>query len=388
MRFLSISLFVLVFSGAPAFGADSVSNPPSERDDGWQVGTLAEAGFDLDVMHDLDRKLDNKQFTNVHMVVVEHGGKLVYEKYLSGTDENWGTPLGHRQFDHDSLHDLRSISKSVTALLLGIALGENFEATLDQPVIEFFPEYEDRLEPDAEKITLRHVLTMTTGWEWNEMDTSYSNTANDAIQLYYTADPIRRVLSKPMRSPPGTAWYYSGGDTMILAALVERISGQPFLEFAHSVLFEPLGISPEFIEWTGLGFWSEWPTLPAAESGLRMRTRDLARIGRLMLDEGRWQGRQLVPAKWIELSMQRHTEQAADQWSSRGVYGYGFQWWHGRFKTDYGEFTAITGVGYGSQRLFIIPEKNLSVTVFAGNYGRGPWRISTLVMLKIIEAAP
>ena len=388
MRLLSISLFVLLFSVTSASGADSVSNPPIERDDGWQLGTLADAGFDLDIMKDLDRKLENNQFTNVHMVVIEQGGKLVYEKYLSGTDQNWGTPIGRRKFDHDSLHDLRSISKSVTALLLGIALGDDFAATLNKPVTDFFPEYADRFEAGAEKITVEQVLTMTSGWEWNEMDVPYSNTENDEIQLYYTSDPIRRVLSKPMRTEPGKAWYYSGGDTMVVGALVEKISGKPFLEFAHEVLFEPLGIAPKFVEWRGLGFWSEWRTLPSAASGLRLRTRDLAKIGHLMLNQGRWQDRQIVPAGWVEASMQRHTEQTYDKWSSDGVYGYGYQWWHGQFKTNAGDFTSITGVGYGSQRLFVIPEKDLAVTVFAGNYGSGPWRISTLVMLKIIEATP
>ena len=381
-------LFSLLVCCATAIAADSVSNPPPERDDGWRLGTLAEAGFDLDIMRDLDQKLQKGQFTNVHMVAVEQGGKLVYEQYLSGIDQNWGTSLGHRKFDHDSLHDLRSISKSVTAILLGMALGEEFEAVLDKPVIDYFPEYADDLAPGAEQITVEHVLTMTSGLEWNEMDVSYSNPENDEIQLYYTSDPVRRVLSKPLVSEPGTAWYYSGGDTMIVAALVEKITGMPFLEFAHENLFKPLNIPPKYIEWRGLGFWSAWPTLPSAASGLRMRVRDLAKIGHLMLHEGRWQEQQIVPASWVAASMQRHTEQTYDKWSRNGMFGYGYQWWHGEFKADAGDFTAITGVGYGSQRLFVIPQRDLAITVFAGNYNQGPWRISTLVMLKVVGAAP
>ena len=90
----------------------------------------------------------------------------------------------------------------------------------------------------------------------------------------------------------------------------------------------------------------------------------------------------------MHASMQRHTEQTYAKWSSRGIYGYGYQWWHGRFIGRGNRFTAITGVGYGSQRLFVIPEKKLVVTAFAGNYGTGPWQVSRWVMERIVEAAP
>ncbi len=313
MRLLILLFFICV--SVVAHAEDSVSNPPLERDDGWQVRTLAEAGFDLEKMRELDRDLEGGAFTNVHMLVVEYDGKLVYEKYLSGSDQNWGTPLGRREFDHDSLHDLRSISKSVTALLLGIALGDDFEAALAKPIIEYFPKYANSFAPGAEKITLEHVLTMTDGWEWNEMEVPYSSNNNDEIQLYYSPDPIKRILSKPIRSEPGSAWYYNGGTTMVLGALVEKISGKPFLEFAREALGEPLGVPDQYAEWHGLGFWSTWPTLPSVASGLRMRARDLAKVGSLMLHNGEWQGNQVVPAAWVRVSMQRHTEQTNGRWS-------------------------------------------------------------------------
>lgn len=380
--------FLLLFAVLPTLAADSVSNPPVERDDGWQVGTLAAAGFDLEQMRKIDRLLENNSFKNVHMVVVEYNGKLVYEKYLSGSDENWGTPLGKRQFDYDSLHDLRSISKSVTALLLGIALGEDYQAAVKRPVIEYFPEYAEHFAPGAEKITLEHILTMTDGWEWNEMQVPYSNSENDEIQLYKSSDPIKYVLSRPMRSEPGDAWYYNGGTTMVLGALVEKISGKPFLDFAREALAAPLGVPEKYAEWRGLGIWSSWSTLPGVPSGLRLRARDLAKVGHLMLHRGKWQGKQVVPAGWVRASMRRHTEQTQDDWSRDGIYGYGYQWWHGQFRGTWGEFTAIAGVGYGSQRLFIIPEKKLVVTAFAGNYGTAAWGVNTLLMSRIVAAAP
>ena len=354
-------------------------------DDGWTLGTLQDAGFDLEKMQLLDQELESGVFPRVHMVVIEYDGKLVYEKYLAGNDENWGELIPNVQFDHNQLHDLRSISKSVTSLLLGIALGDDFEEALSRPIIEYFPEFEDQMAPGAEKVTLEHVLTMSPGFQWNEMDASL-NSDNDELRLYSADDPVQFLLGKPQRNEPGKHWYYNGGTTMVLAALVVKISGQDFLEFAQEKLGDPLDIDPANLEWRGLGAWQR--QLPSAASGLRMRARDLAKIGSLMLHDGQWQGKQVVPKEWIRASSQRHMEQTYSKWSSGGIYGYGYQWWHGEFNKSFGEFTAIAGVGYGGQRLFVVPEKKLGVTVFAGNYGGPDYSMGEWLLSSVIDAAP
>ena len=108
----------------------------------------------------------------------------------------------------------------------------------------------------------------------------------------------------------------------------------------------------------------------------------------MVLQGGHWQGRQIVPAGWIEASSIRHMEQTHAVWSQDGVYGYGYQWWHGQFKLADSDFSAIAGVGYGGQRLIVIPERKLVVTIFAGNYARGKGSISEEVLLEIMAAAP
>jgi CubicO group peptidase (beta-lactamase class C family) len=336
-------------------------------------------------MQQLDRQLELGVFPKAHMVVIEYDGKLVYEKYLAGNDENWGDLTPNVQFDRNQLHDLRSISKSVTSLLLGIVLGDDFEMALSRPVIEYFPEYADQIAAGVEKITLEQILTMSTGFEWNEMDVSVNND-HDEIRLYSAEDPIQFLFSKPLINEPGKHWYYNGGTTMVLAALVAKISGWDFLEFAQEKLFGPLSINPVNREWRGLGIWQR--QLPSAASGLRMRARDLAKIGSLMLHDGQWQGKQVVPSKWIRASSKRHMEQTYSKWSSGGIYGYGYQWWHGKFKKGWGEFTAIAGVGNGGQRLFIVPEKKLVVTVFAGNYNEPHFSMGEWLLSSVIEAAP
>jgi len=382
---LSISFLLLACSSSYPV---SLTNSDAQRDDGWPIGTLDESGFDLVKIQQLTQRLESGWHPNAHMVLVAYQGKLVYEKYLSGDDEVWGVQAGRREFDKNSLHDLRSISKSVTSLLLGIALGDNFETALSRPIIEYFPEFAQQVADGVERVTLHHVLTMSAGFQWNEMEVPYSNLKNDARQMYLAADPVQFVLSKPLHSEPGARWYYNGGMTMVIAALIEKISSQPFLEFAQQKLGGPLGISGKHVEWRGLGIWRVRASLPSAASGLRTRVRDLAKIGALMLNDGRWQGQQLVPREWVRLSSLRHTEQTFPNWSLDGIYGYGYQWWPADFRGEYGQFSAIAGVGYGGQRLFIIPEKDMVVTIFAGNYGNGIWRMSEQVLAEILAAAP
>ncbi len=361
---------------------------PIVRDDGWYVDTLSNAGFDLQKMQMLTEKLQSNGHKNAHIVVVEYDGKLVYEQYLSGEDQNWGTKIGVVQFDYDVKHDLRSISKSVTALLVGIALeqkfGNNFESALSASIMDYYPEYKKIVAPGVEKISLHHVLTMTDGLGWNEMDVPYSNKMNDEIQMYYSTDPFAYVLSKPVRTEPGGAWYYNGGTTMLLAGLIQKFTGKTFIDFAEEVLFKPLGITD--YEWRGDNIWRKG--LPSAASGLRLRARDLAKIGALMLHQGRWADKQVVPSRWIELSSIRHTEQTNSNWSMDGIYGYGYQWWHGNFRGNWDNATVVTGTGYGGQNLFVVPERNLVVTVFAGTYGQGGWTMPENILAEIISAAP
>ena len=123
MRLAIYCIFLLLVPVHSGIAADSLTNPPAERDDNWATASLEESGFDVDRMRRLSERLESGEIANLHMVLVEYDGRLVYEKYLSGDDETWGVSVGHRDFDENSLHDLRSVSKSVTSLLLGIALG-------------------------------------------------------------------------------------------------------------------------------------------------------------------------------------------------------------------------------------------------------------------------
>lgn len=365
-----------------AVGARSARVESKADEEGWIVGAPESVGLDADVMRTLSEDLCAGEFENAHIVLVERKGLLVHEQYLSGSDQVWGRNIGTVQFGPQTLHDLRSISKSVTSLLLGIALGDDFEDQLSTPIADFFPKYAPKMAVGTEIITLHDVLTMTTGLEWNEMDVPYTDRSNDELSMGEATDPIEYVLTKPLRDRPGEDWYYSGGATMILAALVEELSGKPFLEFAEESLFGPLGIVE--MEWLRSNAWQG--TLPAAASGLRLRGRDLAKLGSLVLKGGRYENAQIVPQAWITASSRRQMEQTYDIWSYNGFYGYGYQWWHAEYTDNEGEkFNVWFGSGNGDQSLYIVPKYDLVVTVFAGNYNGGKG-VGHFILERVLSA--
>ncbi len=342
-----------------------LNTKPLRLQDGWPVASYDQAHFDIQSMAGLTQWIENNyEYHNIHAVLIEHAGHLVYEVYLSGNDQRWGDPLGDRVFSVESLHDLRSISKSVTSLLLGLALQGDYKKALATPVTEYFKGQDINFHTGAEAVTLQHVLTMTAGFEWDEWTLPYTDPRNDEHRLVLAVDPIALVLERPLADPPGKVWNYSGGLTQLLAAIIERETSKPLDEFAAEALFGPLGIT-EF-EWLGSPYWQPQGR-PSAASGLRMRARDLAKIGSLVLHNGIWNNRQVVSPEWIQLSIQRHVDESVR--GMRGIYGYGFQWWPGR-SNDIPSYRIIAGFGNGGQQLLIVPEHHLVVTVFAGNYGR------------------
>lgn len=364
-KLLSFGLLTIVLSGCGA-SVDKVDDiEPVSGDwkpvyvDNWPIGDAVEAGFNNKALDELVVNIHHGRFANTHAVLIEHDGKLVFERYFTGQDEAWGRSLGVRDFNHDSLHDVRSISKSVTSLLFGIAMTDDLQDAVNKPAVTFLPDME--LEPAAQNVTLHHLLTMTAGFQWNEMTTAY-NSSNDEIRLYRQPDPARYVMSRPLVAPPGSSWYYNGGTTQVLASMITELTGKHIDTYAQETLFAPLGITD--FEWLGPGRWT--PDNPAAMSGLRLKARDLAKLGSVVLHQGKWGDLQVVPKQWVDTSSVRYVQEVGD-WSDNGIWGYGYQWWVGDLRS--GE-RVIAGFGNGNQRLFIVPEKRLVVTVYAGDYNR------------------
>jgi CubicO group peptidase (beta-lactamase class C family) len=325
-------------------------------DDGWAVATPTEVGLDATRLSELGKFLGQWPQHNVHAVVVVRRGKLVFERYFRGRERHWMEWSRSVQFSPTQKHDIRSISKSVTSLLIGVAVSEDRLPPLDSSVIEYFREYADLSTPENRRITFRHLLTMSHGLRWDE-NRGWKTPANNERQLLEAKNPSRYVLEQPMALPPGAAFNYSSGATSLLAAALAKAVGKRLEVYASEKLFGPLGITD--FEWLGFPCSDE----VAAFAGLRLRPRDLAKIGQLMADDGRWNDGQIVPAWWIGESTKPRMNV-----DGYGALYYGYHWWLGRSLLNGHELTWTAGFGSGGQRLFIVPRLDLVVVVNAFNY--------------------
>lgn len=360
-----------------------INTAPAELGDGWSVAEPSNAGLDPQALSEIVEKTDTGWIPNVHALLIEHEGRLVFERYWPGEDESVTGPIGYVEHGPATRHDIRSISKSVTSLLLGIALADAAQDALARPIASFFPKRED-LGHALDAVTLHHVLTMTAGFAWNETIVPYTDERNDYQRLVTNDDPVGYVLAKQLSDEPGSRWNYNSGLTDLTAGVIETLTGQPLTDYADEVLFGPLGITD--FEWLRPTAWPS-DNFPSAGAGLRMRARDLAKIASLVLHDGKWQGRQVVPADWIGASTTRHVEDFP--WSSGGAYGYGYFWYPGSIKDGRSMIhgsAVIRAIGYGNQGVFVLPDAGFAITVFAGNYDDISVGVDTRLMGLIARA--
>ncbi|MBO0867341.1 MAG: serine hydrolase [Micromonosporaceae bacterium] len=308
----------------------------------------------------------------VHAVVVVRDGSTLLEHYGTGADFSWGTSLGVVTFGPGTLHDIRSVTKSLTALVYGIALGEGRVPEPDQPLLRHFPAYPDlAADPERARLTVGHALTMSLGIQWRE-DLPYNSPANSEIAMEMAPDRYRYILEQPIVAPPGTRWAYCGGATALLGRLISEGTGRPLPEYARQKLFAPLGI--DSFEWM-----AGRDGAASAASGLRLTPRDLARVGELVLAHGGWDGREVVPAGWLRRMLE---PRLPNDWGSQ----YGYQWFLGESAGR----RWVAGMGNGGQRLFVVPELDLVVAITAGNYddpSPNHWQAPTTIFEQVVLPA-
>lgn len=331
--------------------------------------SVADLGFDPGLERKLLAGIESGLLRDLHAVLVSRRGTLVLEHYRAAPDESWGRPLGTVAFDAGTLHDLRSVTKSVTSLLYGIALDRGLVPPPEAPLLAQFPEYPDlAADPARAGLTIGHALSMTLGLEWDETR-SYADPLNSEIAMENAPDRYRFVLERPVVSPPGTHWVYSGGATALVGAIIERGTGRPIEDFAREALFEPLGIT--HFEWM---HGADNVASPA--SGLRLAARDLLKIGEMVLEGGRG----IVSQAWIARSL------APGVLTGDGL-GYGYFWFLGEAPALGGPKPWMAGFGNGGQRLWLMPEAELACVIFSGNYNApDAWVSPTRLWREIVLA--
>jgi len=333
----------------------------------WQPSTPAEQGLDAAPLTQLVTRAQAGEFGNVDRLVVVRNGMLVlderfdrdYRTISSGKrteigcgidacpdssalhDYNYLHPDFHPWHRGRDVHTLQSVTKSVTATLIGVAIARGEIDSVRSPLLSFFDAYDvSGVDPRLRQATLQDLLTMRTGIEWHEQDRPLDET-NTTLQLERSDDWIRFTLSQPSDAAPGEKWVYNSGGSALMAEIIRSVSGEHVDTYAEKHLFGPLGIREYY--------WKKTPTgHPDTEGGLYLEARDLARIGQLYLDDGVWNGRRILPAGWAQDATSRHVDHINDNPSSPG---YGYQWW----RYDRRNTEVWAGNGFGGQFLVVIP---------------------------------
>lgn len=271
----------------------------------------------------------------------------------------------------------------MVALAVLVAFDRGYIKSLDQPIFDYFPEYASKhARGEKAKITIKHALTMTAGLDWNE-DVPFSHPDSSPAKFKVAPDVLDFVLGRALVAQPGAQFNYNGGLTQLLAAIVHRSTGTDVEEFTKNELLSPLGIQT-----------SDWAKRedgePDADSGLRLRSRDMAKIGLLFGNKGRWGEKRILPSSLIEEAVSQHIAipQVGEAAALGDRQGYGYQIWRFSFLIGKERAQLIELSGNGGQKVYIDEGSQLMVVVTAGNYDRRGLKKSPLdIYIDIVRPA-
>lgn len=366
---LALTYFALAGATHPA-----ASQPPPARFE-WPAAPPGTPGLDRSMLDSLDAAIRRGAYGYVdRMLVIHRGAVVVDHRYTHDYDRiygdsartrnplNAGDPTGpynyfnpwwHPYYRRGDLHSLQSVTKTIASVVIGTAVTRNEFPSIDTPVLRFFDTSSvANIDDRKRRMTVRHLLTMTGGLDWNE-NLPYIDPRNNAVAMEASSDWVQYAIDLPMAREPGTSFNYSSGETQLLASVFHAATGMDIEEYAARHLFAPLGIE----RW----FWKRTPTgLVDTEGGLYLEARDLARIWYLFMQDGVWQGRRVVSSDWVRESV----TPLVPVGNRPGGAHYGLKWWLYRNPADTTRFI-WSGSGFGGQLPMAFPERDLLV-VFNG----------------------
>jgi CubicO group peptidase (beta-lactamase class C family) len=329
------------------------------------------SGVSIAKLQSMETAVRADDFKKIGSVLIARHGKLAYETYFDG--------------DANSLRDTRSATKSITDVLVGIAIGEKKLSGVDARVLQLLPEHARRLQnpdPRKYKMTVEDFLTMSSPLEcddWN--DASRGNEE----RMYVVEDWAQFILDLPIRGrmhvgekidppPYGRYFSYCTGGVFTLSEVLQKVTGMRTDHYAEEKLFSPLGITDEQWVYSPLN-------IPQTGGGLRLSSRDLLKIAQLYLNEGIWQGRRIVDEAWVRTSTQPH---ARPDDSTE----YGYLWWLKSFKSGEKSYPAFFMSGNGGNKVVVFPGLDMAVVITSTNYStRGMHEQTEKLLTDYILAA-
>lgn len=376
LQVLSIGIFLLPACSAGPTNAH-IYQRPLELDDGLEIGALEEANIDPAKIESAVTEIGEGKYGEVHSLLIYQAGRLVVEEYFPGHDYQWDGADFHGdlvQWDIETEHNIHSVGKSITSACVGIAVDRGFIESVDQSIFDYLPAYQYLGTGGKGDITIEHLLTMTSGLEWDEWGSSYADVENDVIALWIDCeDPTACILNRPLVSQPGTDFNYSGGNMILLGEIVKNASGQDIEAFSGEYLFEPLGI--EAPSWR----WIEGSEVIYAGGDQRLTPREMLKFGVLFLDNGVWNEKRIISEGWVNHSATPYSGPDNTWFNSflrpippgdntLGQRGYAYGWWTHEFLNGDKKTSAYWAFGWGGQRIAILPEQDAVVVLTGGNY--------------------
>ena len=312
---------------------------PADLHDGLPVENISKTVLDTALLATMMHKIVAGDYPNVHSVLILDHGKLVFEEYFY-------------EFTADSVQEERSATKSIISALTGIALHQGLIKSLDNKVLPYFPEIHPENDwPLKHQITVGDLLSNQSGLNYDE---AYDKAVGNETAMGYTSDWVKYTFDQPMLDTPGTKGRYASGNPITVGRIIEKTSGMPLRDYAVKNLFGPMGIT--HFRWHFKTDQSE------AEDFCQvyLRPRDMAKFGKLILDNGQWQNKQLVPAEWVAESTSKHSViQNVD---------YGYLWCLKYYDANRTRYYGVAAQGNGGQKIVIFRQQQLVVVITGGNY--------------------
>ncbi len=371
-------------------GCVTTDEPPTEIPEPTPEPSPTEELIDQGVLDEIIEGISSGAFGYIDRILLIRQGQTILDQsfqhdYVSlnaGKESpsgpyNYNDPTWHPYYQSGELHTLQSVTKSITALLVGIAVQRGELPGPEALILDYFEASQiGDLEESKWTITLEDLLTMRSGFFWDEWTYPVGDPRNSVTQMETSENWIQYALDLPMLYSPGEVWVYNSGACQLLSVVIKESTGLDVDQYAEEYLFGPLGIEDYYWKKTPGG----WPD---TEGGLYLKAEDLAKIGTLVLNQGEWDGQQVVGKAWIE-AMTSPQVPDVDPYDPNWNYGYGYLWW----LLPARELEVISALGYGGQFLFIVPELEL-VGVFTGwnIYGTSSSLMRNAFLEEIIPAA-
>jgi len=305
--------------------------------------------LNYDKLNVLNEEIKKGTFGNIHSLLILRNNKIVFENYYAG-------------YKREDLHAIGATTQSIISALVGIMLYEDSTISLRTKIIELFPSYNQYFDniPQKDKIEIRHLISNTSGFWWDERTHPFGDIKNDAYVMTQSDDWIGNILASPMIREPGDAFNFISGNGILMAPIIQKLTGVELEQYTREKLFDPLEIEDWTWEKISGGFVN-------ASWGLHMKPIDMAKIGQLYINNGKWKEQTFFDDHWKNRSSRNRS-------SVTNYFNYSYFWWRFSFRADavisLQKNDVFFSWGDGGQHIFIVPHLNIVMVTTAGNFDK------------------